>query len=215
MVPVKNLAKAKSRLRAVTSGHDRDAGSDPQTHAQLVLALALDTVGAAAACPGVRRIVVISPDPRVLAAMRDAGVECLDDVADGGLNRALEDGAAMLRTADSTATVGALQADLPALRADELDQAIDACHDHGRRAYCADRGGTGTTLLLAPPGTELAPRFGVDSATAHRAQGATPLDGTWPGLRCDVDTPADLTDAARLGLGRRTAALISVSCAAR
>jgi len=34
--------------------------------------------------------------------------------------------------------------------------------------------------------------------------GAWRLAGTWPGLRCDVDTPDDLAEAVRLGLGPAT-----------
>jgi 2-phospho-L-lactate/phosphoenolpyruvate guanylyltransferase len=55
-----------------------------------------------------------------------------------------------------------------------------------------------------PPGGDLDPHFGPGSAVAHAASGARPLDGDWPSLRRDVDTPADLTAAARLGLGPRS-----------
>jgi 2-phospho-L-lactate guanylyltransferase len=75
----------------------------------------------------------------------------------------------------------------------------------------ADAPGTGTVLLTAPPGVPLDPRFGVGSAAAHRASGAVPLTGPWPSLRRDVDTAADLADAARLGLGPATRALTGVA----
>jgi 2-phospho-L-lactate guanylyltransferase len=55
----------------------------------------------------------------------------------------------------------------------------------------------------------LDPRFGPGSAAAHAASGARPLHGDWPTLRRDVDTDADLADAARLGLGPRTARLLA------
>jgi 2-phospho-L-lactate guanylyltransferase len=67
----------------------------------------------------------------------------------------------------------------------------------------ADAHGTGTTLLTAA-GTELAPRFGAGSADAHRAGGAVPLVGNWPGLVRDVDTEDDLRAALQLGAGRQT-----------
>jgi 2-phospho-L-lactate guanylyltransferase len=97
------------------------------------------------------------------------------------------------------------------LRAEELDGAVRAGLAAGRRAFCSDRLGTGTTLLLAPPGQPLDPRFGSDSAAAHRASGAHELPGRWPGLRCDVDTVADLTAAGQLGLGRFTRAALAVA----
>ena len=37
------------------------------------------------------------------------------------------------------------------------------------------------------------------------ASGAVELQGTWPGLRCDIDTPDDLVQATLLGLGTATA----------
>ncbi|MCN0180088.1 2-phospho-L-lactate guanylyltransferase, partial [Salinispora arenicola] len=42
---------------------------------------------------------------------------------------------------------------------------------------------------------------------AHAASGALALLGDWPSLRRDVDTTTDLAEAARLGLGPRTALL--------
>ncbi|HET9256225.1 MAG TPA: 2-phospho-L-lactate guanylyltransferase, partial [Pseudonocardiaceae bacterium] len=78
------------------------------------------------------------------------------------------------------------------------------------RAFCADRAGTGTTLLLAPPGRALEPGFGPGSAAAHHASGARELTGDWPGLRCDVDTREDLAHARELGLGRFTSAVLHI-----
>jgi 2-phospho-L-lactate guanylyltransferase len=36
-----------------------------------------------------------------------------------------------------------------------------------------------------------------------------PLDGTWPSLRRDVDTAADLVVALRLGVGQNTRAALA------
>ncbi|SDG36221.1 2-phospho-L-lactate guanylyltransferase [Lentzea fradiae] len=192
VVPVKTLDRAKTRLTSATGG-------DPVSHAALALALALDTVSAAVATPAVRRVVTITSDPAVAAEMAALGVESVPEPAEPGLNAALRHGAHALRST----RVGALQADLPALKPDELQAAIEAAGY--RRAFVADRQGTGTTLLLAAPGAELDPRFGVGSAGHHRSSGAVPLSGQWPTLRCDVDTEADLRLAFGLGLGARTA----------
>jgi 2-phospho-L-lactate guanylyltransferase len=102
--------------------------------------------------------------------------------------------------------IGALQADLPALRAAELSAALAEAGD--RRAFVADAEGTGTTLLLSSPGGELAPRFGAGSARAHAESGANPVTAPVPTLRRDVDTPRDLAAAERLGLGRWTTAVL-------
>ncbi len=72
----------------------------------------------------------------------------------------------------------------------------------------ADAAGTGTVLLAVPPGRPLDPRFGLGSAVAHADSGAIPLAGDWPGLRQDVDTPADLATVLELGAGRYTCDLL-------
>lgn len=191
VVPIKRLARAKSRLRGAVPAEE---------HADLVLALLLDTVTAAAQARGVGRILVVCEDERIPAALTGTGVECVDERGLPGLNAALTFGAEYLRTPGST--VGALQADLPALRPADLAAAI--AEADGRRAYCADRPGTGTTLLLATPGEPLKPRFGPGSAGAHAASGAVLVGGSLPSLRCDVDTADDLATAAGLGLGKFT-----------
>jgi 2-phospho-L-lactate guanylyltransferase len=205
LVPVKSLAWAKTRLRGAAGG---GAGAR-EAHARLVLALARDTIAAAAAVLVVRQVVAICSDETVCAALADDGVRAIPDEPAAGLNPALRYGDAVLRAADFSTAVGALPADLPALRPEELDRAIRAALATGGRAFCTDRTETGTTLLLAPPGQLLGPRFGPSSAAAHRATGARELTGFWPGLRCDVDTVADLTIARGLGLGRFTSAALN------
>jgi 2-phospho-L-lactate/phosphoenolpyruvate guanylyltransferase len=200
VVPIKRLDRAKSRLR----------GSVPAAHADLVLALLLDTVAAAAGAEGVREVFVVCEDARVPPALRGTGVTCVDQRGLPGLNAALSFGAGLLRDRHGAdLAVGALQADLAALRPTDLAKALaDAA---GRRAYCADRDGTGTTLLLSVPGGPLDPHFGVGSAAAHEASGATAVGAGLDSLRCDVDTAADLAAAADLGLGPRTAHLTGLA----
>jgi 2-phospho-L-lactate guanylyltransferase len=191
IVPVKRLDRAKSRLR----------GAVPH-HVELVLALLLDTVTAAHATAGVRRVLVVCEDERVPVALRPTGAECVDKRGLPGLNAALEYGYGVLRADDPHAVIGALQADLPALRSVELAAALTEAA--GRRAFCADRAGTGTTLLLSAAGQPLDPRFGVGSAAAHTSSGAMAITAAVPSLRADVDTEEDLAVAAALGLGPRS-----------
>ncbi len=208
VVPVKPLHRAKTRLRGAV---DRGVG-DPDAHAALALALAHDTVAAVRAARAVRRLLVVSSDPVVAAELAAVGVEVVPDVG-GGLNAALRHGAGLLRSRDRHAVVGALQADLPALRPEDLDGAAAAADAvlaaRGARVFCADADGTGTTLLVAAAGVALDPRFGAGSAARHRASGAVALDGPWPGLRRDVDTGDDLCAAAELGLGPHTRAVLA------
>lgn len=199
VVPMKRLDRAKSRLRGAVPG-------GPDRHVELALALLLDTVTAARAAGGVRDVLVVCEDERVPIALRGTGVDAVDERGLPGLNEALAFGARLLGEAGH---VGALQADLPALRPIELADAIGRAG--GRRAFCPDKEGTGTTLLLAAAGQPLDPRFGPGSAAAHAATGARRVGVGSPGLRCDVDTADDLAAACRLGAGERTTALVCAS----
>ncbi|MGI9062975.1 MAG: 2-phospho-L-lactate guanylyltransferase [Pseudonocardiaceae bacterium] len=200
LVPVKPLHRAKTRLLGAADG----GAGDPRAHARLALALARDTLAAAAAASCVRRLVAITSDPMVLDALAGDGVRTVPDSPDAGLNPALRHGERVLRGTDPGAAVGVLQADLPALRPNELDAAVRNGLARGGRVFCPDRSGSGTTLLLATTGHPLEPRFGAGSAAAHRGTGAAELAGNWPGLRCDVDTADDLAVARALGLGPAT-----------
>jgi 2-phospho-L-lactate guanylyltransferase len=202
LLPVKRLELAKSRLRGGVPGVDHEA---------LVLAMAMDTVSAALASPAVGRVVVVHGDPVVARAAIELGADAVPDVPDAGLNPALAYAATLVRPRGAAARPGvvALPADLPAMRADELTDALRAATATGAaRTFVADAARTGTVLLAARPDAGLEPCFGGGSAAAHAASGAVALTGGWPSLRRDVDTIGDLVDAARFGLGPRTATLI-------
>jgi 2-phospho-L-lactate guanylyltransferase len=217
VVPVKELRLAKSRLVAAVAGLPGSDADRHRAHRDLALALARDTLRAATAA-GVRRVVVVTAEPGgLLGVVPDpdpdarTSVEIVDDPG-GGLNAAVRHGAAHLRrTARGRAgLVAALQADLPALRPAELDAALTcaaaAIATGAGAAFVADHTGAGTTLLVGAPGRVLRPRFGVGSAAAHAASGAVALEGAWPGLRADVDTPDDLARVRALGTGPATRA---------
>src|SRR5262249_36540516 len=85
-------------------------------------------------------------------------------------------------------------------------------------AFVADAPGDGTTLYTAAPGTPFRSAFGLASRARHAASGAAELElKDIPGLRRDVDTPADLRRAVALGLGPRSAPLAAelLRCAPR
>lgn len=210
VVPVKPLTKAKSRLRGAADG----GIGEPRAHARLAMALLRDTIDAVRATPAVRHLLVVSSDPVVAAELGVFGIDVAPDGPVPGLNPAYERGAALLRARDPATAVGALQADLPALRPDELGEAVDAAlalfASGARRAFVADAEGTGTTFLLAAPGVVLDPLFGAGSARRHDRSGAHPLLGEWPGLRRDVDTAADLREAEALGVGEHTSCALAL-----
>jgi 2-phospho-L-lactate guanylyltransferase len=150
---------------------------------------------------------VVTDDPLAGAALAAAGAAWLRDLPRAGLNAAFAHGARRAVRGPVRGTA-ALAADLPAVRPAELAAALDAAAGSAGRAYVADAAGTGTVLLTALWGLDLDPRFGPGSAAAHAHSGAAALAGDWPGLRRDVDTPADLAAAVALGVGPYTAELL-------
>jgi 2-phospho-L-lactate/phosphoenolpyruvate guanylyltransferase len=207
LMPVKVLAQAKSRLAAL-------AGT---RRGELALALAGDTLSAVLACAEVARVIVITDDQVAAAALAGIGALVVPDEPRDGLNAALRHGAAYAASRWPGSGTAALSADLPALRPAELAGALRAA-SAWPTAFMADAAGDGTTLYTASPGVAFAPAFGLASRSRHAAGGAAEivLDGI-PGLRRDVDTPADLRSATLLGLGPRSAPLAAelLRCAPR
>lgn len=197
VVPVKVLARAKSRIAPL-------AGS---RRAELALAMASDTVSAVVASGIAGQVIVVTDDPVAAGDLAALGTTVVPDEPRAGLNEALRYGAACAERIWPGSALAALSADLPALRAAEVDVALLAAA-RWPEAFVPDMQGSGTTLYTAAPGAAFRPGFGLDSRRRHAEGGAAELllPGI-KGLRQDVDTPEDLRAAARLGLGPRTAAL--------
>jgi 2-phospho-L-lactate/phosphoenolpyruvate guanylyltransferase len=220
LLPVKVLARAKSRLAVLAGDRRRD----------LALALASDTVTAVLACPAVARVVVVTSDPvagPLLAAL--GAIVVADEPADLAdrlgppdvtpslgdlgvqdlLNAALRHGAAVAARRWPGTGLAALTADLPAMSPAELAAALRAAGTApGGAAFMPDAAGVGTTLYAVPPGGEFLPLFGGASRARHAAAGATELGlAGMTGLRRDVDTPDDLREALALGVGPFTRAV--------
>lgn len=197
VVPVKRLDVAKSRLAAYGERARRD----------LALAFAADVVAAAAACPVVEQVLVVTDDAQAAQLLRSLGARIAPDDPDAGLNPALEHGVELLRAGHPDLGVATLSSDLPALRPDDLTAVLGRV-TAGGRAFVADASGTGTTLLAAAAPAPLGASYGPGSRERHRASGALEVDAP-AGLRHDVDTPDDLRDAVALGVGARTAAVVA------
>ena len=199
VVPVKPAHIGKSRLGA---------------EVEVVRAIALDTIAAAARAPRVRRLIVVTGDTELVAALADAGVtvEVVDDDPPRGLAGAIRAG---LERADASQPRAVLLGDLPALAPQELDEALAAARSVPR-AFVPDAEGAGSSLVTALGGVALLEAFGADSAQRHRDLGLAELPVVvTSGLRRDVDTPDQLRDVAAGAIGPFTrAALAAVGSAA-
>jgi len=192
LIPARSLPEAKSRLLGATA--------DPAAHARLVLAIREDTIAAARTAAGVARIVLVTDGPTA------SGADPVFVQSRPGLNAALDEGAEHAAAQWPADGVAVLVGDLPALRSEELAEALALAAAH-LRAYVPDAEGTGTTLLTAVADQPLLPTFGAGSAARHGASAATLAAGA--GLRADVDTAADLQAVLALGVGPATRAALA------
>lgn len=200
VVPLKGWDTAKSRL-----------GLSDEARRLVVQAMAADTLAAIARCQTVERVSVLVRDQSLVDSPTLAGA---DDVvvqpgSAGSLDAALSWFAGSWFTdsqLDAATPLAVVVADLPTLRATSLAEVLRLASQHPS-AMVADRHGTGSTILTVWSAALLAPRFGLDSAFAHRAAGAAPISAA-PNVTCDVDTADDLSHAITLGLGRSTQALV-------
>ena len=170
LVPLKALDRAKTRLA--------DALTQPE-RAELMRGLLEGVVGAVRDA-GVERITVVTAEP----------VEGYEVWNDRGLawNDALAAAAAAIVTAPVVAFVSA---DLPLLRAEEVEELLEATPARGIVIARALDGGT-NAISMRPPGL-VRTHFGdPGSAAVHAALGVDHILLDLPGLAFDVDTPEDL-----------------------
>lgn len=193
LVPVKPPALGKSRLVGL-------ADDDRQ---RLAAAFALDTVAACVAARTIEQVLVATDDAAFSLELGRLGAVTIPDGVAMDLNGTLRQSAAEARRRWPDLVPVALTADLPALRAADLDDAL-AVLAAGEAAYVADSDGLGTTLYTAAY-DDFDPRFGPGSALAHEGTGARSIAALLPRLRRDVDDLVGLDQAIALGVGPRTA----------
>jgi 2-phospho-L-lactate/phosphoenolpyruvate guanylyltransferase len=200
VVPVKSLSTAKSRL----------AANVPSAGA-LALAFLEDTIAAVTASSGLLELLVATSDATVADLAARAGCRVVSDAGHPGINAAARVAA---RAARPDAGIVVVVSDLPCLTPAAVETVLALGHPH-RTSFLADADGTGTTMWLARPGAPVDPRFGAESARAHRSSGAVDLVAAHPRrldellpARRDVDTADGLALAERLGLGPATRRLL-------
>ena len=183
VVPVKDLAGAKSRLGPVL---------DPKGRAALTLTMMRNVLSALREA-GVERVFVVSPDPDVLDAAESSGAVPLRQRS-RGMNPALEE-ARERAVVDGATSLLVFPADLPLLRAPDVEAVVEA--GEGKLAAVApDAAGKGTNALLLRPPDALPFLFGPGSFGAHlgaaRERGVEARVVERLNLAFDLDTADDL-----------------------
>lgn len=192
-IPVKSLARAKSRLSSELTSLERGA---------LTLAMLEDVLDVAMELLG-WNVWVVSPDEVVLEIAGRRGAAPVPEEKPPL--------AAAVRQAELSATeqeahaLAVLHGDLPLLTVEALTAAL---HTLGPVVIGASDEGTGTNLLLRRPPRAIPARFGPDSLRKHREladqRGLPASVIERPEIAFDVDAPGDILRLLRNGRRGRT-----------
>ncbi len=186
MVPVKPFRIGKSRLSSVLSEDERVV---------LNRGLLENTLDILNTVSEIEHILVVSHDPYALAISRNYGAYTFQESGQRGLNRALEEGARVVRSYKAGSLL-VLPADLPLLDPQDVRALIARVHGSPLVAIAPDRRREGTNaLILSPPGC-IPFSFGPGSFERHaelaRKAGVQLEVCELPSLAVDVDMPEDL-----------------------
>ena len=119
LVPVKPPAVGKSRL-----------GPAGEERSELAAAFALDTVTACLATASVTEVIAVTDDAAFARVLAEVGSGVLPDGTSDDLNASLRAAAAEARRRWPSLRAAVVCADLPALRHEDLEEALRAAHEH-------------------------------------------------------------------------------------
>ena len=181
VILAKHSSAAKSRL-----------GLPPDAARRTALLLAATTIRTALAADSVGAVMVVTSDQTIAADAIESGADVVPEPRPLGMIRAAALGRQHALDARPHAPVAILVADLPCLRPQDLDVAVEEFQENGVPIYVADHHGCGTTLLIHGPDQMLGIGFGHQSASMHSHLGYREARRPGRGLRTDLDTPEDL-----------------------
>lgn len=181
VILAKEVGEAKTRL-----------GLAREPARRVALYLAEHTVRTALDATSSSLVLVVTGDPEISRDATKLGAVVVPEGRPMGMNRAAVLGREYALRARPTSPVAILVADLPGLRPQHLDAAVDEfCQQHVPM-YVADHHGEGTTLLIHGPLARPGFAFGLHSAQMHLRLGYAPARRASRGLRTDLDTPEDV-----------------------
>jgi 2-phospho-L-lactate guanylyltransferase len=186
IIPVKPLARAKSRLATVLS---------PEQRVELAENLLRHVIATVRSVPEIAGALVISRDTKALAIAREVGAHTVQESGTPELNNALMRATSVVGGWRSAAVL-ILPADLPLVNGDDVRGLLDLGQDDNTVVIATDDHEDGTNaMLIRPPG--LIPyAYGAGSFHRHillaREAGATVQVYQSERLALDIDVPSDL-----------------------
>lgn len=198
LIPVKDDAQAKTRLSEVLSFDERRL---------LVWAMLEDVGSAVVGSTGADRIVVVTSAHRAARYARSQGWDVLVEETQSSESASVDRASAEL-TAQGTASLMRLPADVPLIRSEDVTDLMAVELNAPAALLVPSRDGTGTNAIIRMPPCVFPSHFGPNSFTMHRSEaarvGATTTIVENSRLALDIDEAADLAAFLRVGQGTRT-----------
>lgn len=185
LIPVKNSLAAKQRLAAIL---------DQRARTELAQTMLHDVAAEIAAWERRPACALVTSDPFAIEIAEQYDFEVIRDPANPGETGAIEM-ATNLYVARGLAYTLVIPADIPLLKASELEQILSRAPKQGC-VLAPAFDGRGTNAAFRRPADLIPLRFGNDSFKPHlaaaRATGKECVVLNLPGLAIDVDNPSDL-----------------------
>ena len=195
LIPIKDPANAKTRLGGLLS---------PEERRRLAWAMFEDVSGAVAGATKPDGVYLVSSFAPAIEHARRRGWEVLVEQSQSSESASV-DWASSLLAERGVEAVLRLPADLPLVRAEDIDALLAIELVAPAAILVPSREGTGTNAILRTPPALFPSRFGPNSLALHRAEAAH------VGVDCqivnnerialDIDEPADLRALVELGHG--------------
>jgi len=159
IIPVKNTAKAKSRLSQQLAQQERES---------LVFSLLLRTISIFKSCFDAKDILIVGFDPEVERLSEEEGLNFLKE-AGSGLNRALHQ-ATVWATKHGFGAILISPLDLPFLSPKDIQSIVNLGTEGEVMVIAPDKDYQGTNILLLNPATKFKFCFGPGSYRRHLEQ---------------------------------------------
>jgi 2-phospho-L-lactate/phosphoenolpyruvate guanylyltransferase len=186
VVPFKDPSRGKTRLAALLTARER---------ARLAWAMFEDASVAASDARQPDKVVLVSSYQPAIDRARTLGWEVLTEESQQSESASVDWASAML-AARGFDTVMRLPADLPLVRAEDIDEIFSIKLSTHAALLVPSRDGSGTNAIVRTPPNLFPSRFGPNSLALHKAEaskaGAECLIRENHRIALDVDEPADI-----------------------
>jgi len=199
LIPIKDPANAKSRLASLLAGDERR---------RLAWAMFDDVSRAVAAARKPERVVMVTSYQPAIERARALGWEVLVEEFQVSESASV-DWASRILSERGFDTVMRLPADIPLVRADDVDALLSVDLNSPGALLVPSRDGTGTNAIIRKPPTLFPSRFGPNSLGLHKTEAAR------VGVECvimnnsrvalDIDELGDLHTLLECGPGTASA----------